>query len=1068
MSGALDAPTRDRAINIGSIALISVVAIFLLIIWLTQSGQFISPQLTLLLIATGVSGQLFVRLNRPTLAAWSMLTLSMLSMFYMASFGIQGRIYALAGYIIVMCMAIVLLPRLSWLIILVVAMAATIFASLQAYVATPEIALRSFIVDASLSISYLLVAATTVGILYSRIGHIIASTKQANRELAKANEALRRSNSHNRVVMETVVDPFFLVNGNLEIIDCNQRACDMLGFTHAEFQTMTIDQIDPATPREVVVQAFREMDEIGYFASDYAEAQTKDGRRFRASVSGRNITFENERQYYIVVRDISEQFTRAEELREQKERLQLIHDNIPVRLALFDTDLNVRYYNATTYATHFQESDSPSTLKDFVGEDGFQEIAPYFEQALSGETAHYERTMETSDGSLISFVQLNPHLVDGQVAGVFATGIDVTALKTAQAELANKTALLETITANLPARISYFDKDSTLQFANQAFRQTYSIAENELPVLDGKALLVGQARQIHTELIARSLETKREVTIELEEQLPSGKQLIARKTCVPHIIDGEVVGCVMLAVDITELRQTQEKLQHSNDIFDLVINNIPARISYMDRAGNIIFVNDRVEEAFGISAENAVKSSVEQILPQAYRDAIAPYVRQAFRSKREVVFESPLTLADGTTIIERSHYYPHVINGRTEALFAINMDVSELRKTEDALEQAHKLESLGLLAGGIAHDFNNLLTAMLGQTSLAMARLEDAHPARRHVEQAVAASKRAATLTQQMLAYSGRGSFSIEWIDLNELIENNLRLFAISIPDNVQLRTELHANLPPIEADVAQMQQLIMNMIINAGQAIGTQNGKIVITTRVEHVTSDHGEYWEITGDPIVSGHYVMVEVQDNGRGMSSETMSRIFDPFFTTKEEGSGLGLAAALGIIRGHKGGIRLDSEVGRGTSFQLMFPAIDRTISAEKHPSQSTAALSPLDHRKVLVIDDEQNVFDVVGDMLALHGIGSLTASSGAAGLALYKQHQDDIAVVLLDLKMPGMNGEETFNALRSVNPEVRVILSSGYSEAEATRLFVGQGLADFLQKPYDYDTLISKVGNVLERC
>lgn len=1061
---ALVGESRKRATHISSMALIIVVILFQVIVWITDSAELISESSIYVLFGTGAATQICLRLNRGNIAAWILLLLTMVSMFFINTFGGVESDYTLAGYIIATTFATMLLPGRRWIIILAISISAELISYYMNYRADTEPFVVKYMLQAALSISYLMMAGTITGLLYNRMSKIIASVQKANQELEIANSALHKSHDHSRMLMETAADPFFLVDENFNIVDCNERALELFGFTRDEFLRMKINDLDPVITEERLKELFDVMDNHNSFVTGHAEPRCKDGTSFLAELLGRSIAFENSRQYYIVVRDITNQVTRERQLQEQKERLQLINDNVPVRIAYCDVDLNVKYFNAKASSTHLDPSKTPNTLNDFIGEDGVKEVLPYFEQAINGNSVHYERVTDSSDGPIVSFVQLNPHIVDGQVAGVFATGIDITALKEAEMALEEKTALLEMIASNLPARIAYFDKDAQLQYANKEFASTYLPDTYELP-LNGPSLITHEAWQKRELQLETVFETKQNVTFEIAETLRDGTTIILQKTYVPHIVKDEVVGRVSLGVDITELRQTQETLQRSNDIFNHVINNIPARISYIDKKGYIIFVNDRVEKDFGLSAEKATGQKIEEVLPSAYLEANAPYVYKAFESCREVIFEAPFRIANGDTIIERSHYYPHVVNGRTEALFTLHMDITDLRKTEDSLAKAQKLESLGVLAGGIAHDFNNLLVAMLGQNSLALVKIEEDHPARRHIVQAIAASERAATLTQQMLAYSGRGSFSIGELNLNELIENNLRLFAVSIPKNIQLVTDLSESLPTIEADVAQMQQLVMNLIINAGQAIGDEQGRITISTSQQTITQNRGEFWDITGDPLLPGQYVLIEIQDDGNGMDQETMNRIFDPFFTTKERGTGLGLAAALGIIRGHKGGIHLYSEVGRGTVFQLFFPAGEPTELDTEQMKIAPLETPLLKYKKILIVDDEPSVVEVLSDMLALNDMPTLQATSGANGVALYREHQDDIALVLLDLMMPGMNGEETFRALREINPDVRVILSSGYSEAEATRQFIGRGLADFVQKPYDFDTLITKVINSL---
>lgn len=637
-------------------------------------------------------------------------------------------------------------------------------------------------------------------------------------------------------------------------------------------------------------------------------------------------------------------------------------------------------------------------------------------------------------------------------------------------EAKEKSDLLEVITANLPVRVAYFDSQNNLHFHNKAFKDAYQVQlDNAIATFGHTVRLIDAAspdlvakRQPHIDL-ATSGET---VVFELDEMRPDGTLEMVQNIYIPHKENGEVIGRVSLGIDISELRHAQKSLQESLELFDHVINNVPARIAYINRDNVLVFVNNRVKEHFGVTIEEAVGRQVQSFLPADYFERVYPYAVQAYESKQEVVFETPLTLHGGKEIIERSYYYPHIINGRVEALFMLHMDVTQIKRTEASLSRAQKLESLGVLAGGIAHDFNNLLVAMLGQNSLALAKIEASHPAKRHIVQSIAASERAATLTQQMLAYSGRGSFTIGAINLNQLIADNLKLFEVSIPKRVQLVTNLLPNLPCIEADTAQMQQLIMNLIINAGQAIGDKNGRITISTSIEMITPDRGEFWEITGDTLVPGAYASIQVQDDGMGMDEDTKNKIFDPFYTTKETGTGLGLAAALGIIRGHNGGIRLYSEVGYGTVFHLLFPLMEEALPTGNRDVVLGDSAELTQTHTILVIDDEVDIVNTVADMLELKDIATIQTTRGKDAVRIYRQRQDEISLVLLDLMMPGMNGEEVFHKLRDINPDVKVVLSSGYSEAEATRRFIGQRLADFIQKPYDFNTLINKISGSLE--
>jgi len=385
------------------------------------------------------------------------------------------------------------------------------------------------------------------------------------------------------------------------------------------------------------------------------------------------------------------------------------------------------------------------------------------------------------------------------------------------------------------------------------------------------------------------------------------------------------------------------------------------------------------------------------------------------------------------------------------------------RQLEAKIEQAQKLESLGILAGGIAHDFNNLLMVMLGNADLALRDLSEVAPARPSVDEIKTAAVRASELTKQMLAYAGKGRFVVEALDLNELIEEMGHLLGVSISKKVVLRYEFADNLPAVEADATQMRQVVMNLITNASEAIGDRSGAISIATGVMEAGREYlgGTYLD---EDLPEGYYVFMEVADTGCGMDEKTRSKVFDPFFSTKFTGRGLGLAAVLGIVRGHGGAIKVYSELGKGTTFKVLLPCSERPPQAAPAEGAEPAE-TRRDSGLLLVADDEEGVRTIAKRMLEGAGFTVLTAGDGRECVDVFRERADEIAAVLLDMTMPHMDGEETFRELRQIRPDVRVILTSGYNEQEATSRFTGKGLAGFIQKPYRYDDLLAKLREIL---
>ena len=371
---------------------------------------------------------------------------------------------------------------------------------------------------------------------------------------------------------------------------------------------------------------------------------------------------------------------------------------------------------------------------------------------------------------------------------------------------------------------------------------------------------------------------------------------------------------------------------------------------------------------------------------------------------------------------------------------------------EKQLLHTQKLESLGILAGGIAHDFNNILTAIMGNAELALMRIDKESPVVGNLNEIEQASARAADLASQMLAYSGKGMFVITNLDLNRVIEDMLHMLEVSISKKAELRLNLSPYLPPVEADATQIQQIVMNLIINASEAIGDRSGIITVaTSSMECQKSYLRKFWKDWD--ICEGLYVCLEVSDTGCGMDNETMKKIFDPFFTTKFTGRGLGMAAVHGIVRGHKGAIRVDSKPNKGTSFKLLLPA-----------SGNPAEVSTNDYHqvnwrgegKVLLVDDEEIVRSIGKEMLKELGYDVIIANDGKEALKVFKATLD-ISFVILDMTMPHMDGEQCFQELRKIKPDIKVFISSGFSEHEISQKFAGFGLSGVIQKPYKLSEL-----------
>ena len=509
-------------------------------------------------------------------------------------------------------------------------------------------------------------------------------------------------------------------------------------------------------------------------------------------------------------------------------------------------------------------------------------------------------------------------------------------------------------------------------------------------------------------------------------------------------------------MDITERKRAADSLREQAQLLDLAHDAILS----LDWNSTITFWSQGAERMYGWPREEAVgrvsRDLLETEFPEPLKDIESKLVSTG-HWEGELIHRR----RDGVRLRVASRWaMRRGADGQPRGYLEINTDVTERRRIEEQLRHTQKLESLGVLAGGVAHDFNNLLTGILGNASLALDGAGPYDHNRVLLEEVMKAAERAAGLTRQLLAYAGKGRFVMRTVNLSELVREISGLVQTSVPKAVQLRLQLADRLPGIDADPGQMQQIVMNLVINGAEAIGPEGGTVLVRIGVQQVDAQYIDTMSSAGDLLRPGEYVCLEVHDTGCGMTEETLARIFDPFFTTKFAGRGLGLSAVLGIVRAHKGALKVYSKPGQGTTFKVLFPA---SVSAQgSHPLPGKADLSGTG--TVLIVDDEQLVRQTAGHTLERYGYKVVTAGDGADAVDLYRR-QPEIRLVLLDLTMPVMSGEEALRQLQLINPKVRVLLTSGYNEVEAVQRFAGKGLAGFIQKPYTAAALAEKIKEVL---
>jgi|GEM_PF-958953 len=536
---------------------------------------------------------------------------------------------------------------------------------------------------------------------------------------------------------------------------------------------------------------------------------------------------------------------------------------------------------------------------------------------------------------------------------------------------------------------------------------------------------------------------------------------------------GRARGAVVALRDVTEARRAEQAVREREDMFRVLSAELPDAIFLLDPADpkvpfRIVHANEAAARMHGVPVERLLGTSV-LALDDAATAAQGPARAQRLRAGETLTFEAVHRRADDTwfpvEVIARE-----IAWGGRRLVLSLDRDITERRRAEEErqrleaqVQHAQRLESLGVLAGGIAHDFNNLLMGVLGNADLALLHLDAGSPAAARVEDVKRAGLRASDLTQQLLAYAGKGRFVVEPVDLNDVVRDMAKLLEVSTSRRVRLVLDFAPTLPPVEADVAQLRQVVMNLITNASEAVGDHEGVVTLRTAAEDVDAAWlgGAYG---GAGLPPGPYVVMEVTDTGIGMDEATQRKIFEPFFTTKFTGRGLGLAALLGIVRGHHGAVRVTSAPGRGSNFRVVLPPYrgDR-------PVRRSAAAKPVDavvrRGTVLVIDDDPTVLEVVSRMLAGVGYDVLFAAEGREGVEKFRAEKDRVRAVLLDMTMPGLSSEETLRQIRALRPDVKVLVISGFTQEDAMARFAGLGVVGFVQKPFERETLVARVASLL---
>jgi PAS domain S-box-containing protein len=525
-----------------------------------------------------------------------------------------------------------------------------------------------------------------------------------------------------------------------------------------------------------------------------------------------------------------------------------------------------------------------------------------------------------------------------------------------------------------------------------------------------------------------------------------------------------------LKKEVLTRKQAEEEMRKSKESLQVILDHLPFGLMMIAMDKTVRHVNGPALELMGYASQ-------EEIVGKPCHQTICP------------ADENDCPIIDNNQSLDKSERYLLTKKGKhipiiksvipitmdnEQVLLEVFVDITRLKKAEEEKRKleaqvlhAQKLESLGVLAGGIAHDFNNIIMTIMGNTDLALMDIPTASPVRECINEIQVAGQRAAELSRQMLAYSGKGSFLKELVNLSELVSEMARLLSVSVSKKVTFKKILAEKLPVIEGDSSQLRQVVMNLITNASEAVldkeyGQNDGPLIqVETGMMSADDNYIKGLTLVKHELKAGDYVYLRVTDNGCGMNEETRKKLFEPFFTTKFTGRGLGMASVLGIIQGHHGAIKVESELGKGTTFTVFFPFLDRrtrTRAAEEEPEMEWGMEGS---GTILIIDDEESVLNVCRRMLEKMGFKVITAPDGRQGAAIFKKDPENINCVILDMTMPYMDGKSTFRELRKIRDDIHVIIASGYHETEIAESFPDETGINFISKPFQLSSLREKL-------
>ena len=887
------------------------------------------------------------------------------------------------------------------------------------------------------------------------------------KELTRTAEELRESEKKYRTILESIEEGYFELDiaGNFTFF--NDAMCRSLGYPKNELMGMNNRAYMAQETARKVYQVFNRVHTTGVsekglqyelVRKDETKVYVETSVSLMEDAEGQPIGFRG------ILRDVSERYRAGEALRDSEQRYRQIIEGATDVIYIAD------YQGYCTYVNVPGQKLTGYPMDELVGMQ-FTELIPvdwrervqlfYIKQFQDRENeTRMEFPIITKTGEEKWVDQIVTILAEeDRITGFQSIVRNITDRKQAELELRESEEKYRTILESIEDGYFEVDLPGNLTFFNDALCNITGFSMGEIMGINNREYMDEEtAKKVYATYVG-IYETGEPVKgFEYEIQRDGKEKHVETSVSLRKDSEGQPIGFRGILRDVTERKRMEAELIQTKEFLQNILDSSIDGITSTDLAGNVLYSSSRASDIIGYESEELAGKKVSPHYENGVEDA--KKIMKKLKKKGELRdYEMRFRKKDGGLIdINLSGSYLKNEKGEIIGTLGIYRDISDKKLLEAQLQQAHKMESIGTLAGGIAHNFNNLLMGIQGNASIMLLDIDSSNPRHKNLKNIEKLVENGAKLTAQLIGYAREGKYEVNFISLNQLVKETSDTFGMTKKE-ITVHQKLSEKLYGIKADQGQIEQVLLNLYVNAADAMPGGGDLFLKTMNVA------GK--DITGKPyeVNPGNYVLLTVRDTGVGMDKETKERIFEPFFTTKglASGTGLGLASAYGIIKGHGGYIDVDSKVGEGTTFNIFLPATEKVIKEKRVlPDKLVAGKGT-----VLLVDDEEMVLEA-GEVLLNHlGYEVLLAENGQEALDLYKKHRDKIDLVLLDMVMPVMGGGEAFDRIKEINTNVKVLLSSGYSLEGEAKEILKRGCDAFIQKPFKMEQLSHKIQELLHK-